>query len=312
MSRASTLLFPSRGPTVRRQDVFDRSHWRFRMENEPGGLYGFPEDRRPEIGRAEIGVNGPANGTNPINNMHAAASSQNATQQSVLAQEDRLIPGSDISEPVTGMPFIPDYSRIWDPDNNGTIFKNGSLTVAIRGLSLEKNWCDPDNLPPWALTNHSRAQYENVTSTRVGDPPSLAPRGASLVELKDQETKKDFKAQGEKRIFVDNSKCLISPNAVKRAKVSYGQAVGCSLKLSNRGGRGTKGKGRGGRTRNSHRADTIGNPPLVVEDGELCDVVISPSKDLQDAEDRSKALGKEGFSHLQGRGGWPKIATRNS
>ncbi|KAL6294417.1 hypothetical protein ACE6H2_002559 [Prunus campanulata] len=139
MSRASTLLFPPRRPPLRVPDVFDRSHWRFRMENELGGLYGFPEDRRTEIGSADMGVNGSANGTKPINYSQAPASSQNIDQQSVLPQEDRLIHGTDISKPVTNMPIIPDYSRMWDPDNNGTIFKNGSLTVAISGLSLEQN-----------------------------------------------------------------------------------------------------------------------------------------------------------------------------
>ncbi|BFG20599.1 hypothetical protein CerSpe_068730 [Prunus speciosa] len=37
MSLTSTLLFPLRRPLTRVPDVFDRNHWRFRMENECRG-----------------------------------------------------------------------------------------------------------------------------------------------------------------------------------------------------------------------------------------------------------------------------------
>ncbi|CAL2269097.1 unnamed protein product [Prunus armeniaca] len=206
MSRASTLLFPPRRPSTRTPDVFDRNHWRFRMENELGGLYDFPDDRRTESGSTDKGVNGSANGTNLINRSHATVSSQHTSQQSVLAQDDRLTPGTDTAEPVTNRPIIPDYSRMWDPDNNGTILKNSSLTVAISGLSLEQNWCDPNNLPPWALTNHSQAQIEDFNSHRAGGSLPNASRGPTLVEINDHEATKEIKTHGEKRNVADNSK----------------------------------------------------------------------------------------------------------
>lgn len=46
-----------------------------------------------------------------------------------------------------------DYGHIWHPDSYGTQFTNGALTIAVNRLSLEKDWCDPQRLPPWTLKN---------------------------------------------------------------------------------------------------------------------------------------------------------------
>ncbi|KAM2301703.1 hypothetical protein FF1_032429 [Malus domestica] len=35
-----------------------------------------------------------------------------------------------------------DYAHIWHLDSYDTQFTNGTLTIAVNGLSLEKYWCD--------------------------------------------------------------------------------------------------------------------------------------------------------------------------
>lgn len=43
--------------------------------------------------------------------------------------------------------------HVWHPNNYGTQFTNGSLTIAINGLSIDKVWCDLHKVPPWAFKN---------------------------------------------------------------------------------------------------------------------------------------------------------------
>ncbi|KAB2618328.1 hypothetical protein D8674_014197 [Pyrus ussuriensis x Pyrus communis] len=50
-------------------------------------------------------------------------------------------------------PKIPNYGHMWHPDSYRTQLRNGSLIIAVNGLSLRNDWCDPRNLPPWAFTN---------------------------------------------------------------------------------------------------------------------------------------------------------------
>ncbi|TQD87563.1 hypothetical protein C1H46_026862 [Malus baccata] len=39
----------------------------------------------------------------------------------------------------------------WNPSNFETHFTNGILTIAVNGISLDKNWCDPDWISLWAF-----------------------------------------------------------------------------------------------------------------------------------------------------------------
>lgn len=49
--------------------------------------------------------------------------------------------------------LLPDYGHTWHPDGFGIQFSNGTLTIALNGLSLDKDWCDPNRVPHWALKN---------------------------------------------------------------------------------------------------------------------------------------------------------------
>lgn len=41
---------------------------------------------------------------------------------------------------------------MWNPETNGTIFRNGSVTLAISGLRIDSpSWADPEVIPPWAF-----------------------------------------------------------------------------------------------------------------------------------------------------------------
>ncbi|KAK9904635.1 hypothetical protein M0R45_000527 [Rubus argutus] len=41
---------------------------------------------------------------------------------------------------------------LWHPDTNGTMFRNGSITMAINGIKLDSHsWADPNVIPPWLL-----------------------------------------------------------------------------------------------------------------------------------------------------------------
>lgn len=45
---------------------------------------------------------------------------------------------------------------MWHPDSYETQYTNETLTIAVNGLSLEKNWCDPKRIPLWAFENVGR------------------------------------------------------------------------------------------------------------------------------------------------------------
>ncbi|KAL6295788.1 hypothetical protein ACE6H2_003930 [Prunus campanulata] len=63
------------------------------------------------------------------------------------------------------------YVNIWDPESYSTQYKNGTLTLAVHGLSLNHNWCDPDRLPPWALTLTTLGQaIQEMEEKNIGLP----------------------------------------------------------------------------------------------------------------------------------------------
>lgn len=50
---------------------------------------------------------------------------------------------------------------MWQPDTNGTMFRNDSITVAFNGINLDSpTWADPNVIPPWAF--ESRSEYERA------------------------------------------------------------------------------------------------------------------------------------------------------
>lgn len=50
---------------------------------------------------------------------------------------------------------------MWNPDTNGTMFRNRSITIAINGITLDSpSWADPSFIPPWAF--NSRAEFERA------------------------------------------------------------------------------------------------------------------------------------------------------
>lgn len=185
--------------------------------------------------------------------------------------------------PTTRFEEQPDYAHRWLPDSHGTQFTNGILTIAVNGLSLNRDWCDPNRVPHWALHNvvgllqaaeEVRASPKNFnvldcfppnTNIREVDTASLA--------VGTQYLKKATK--------VDEVALPSPPN--KRAKVTINPHRGRPLRLANvnRNSK-TRSGGRGGRgfQRPKER---------LIEDEEtgnrLCDVVISPSKELAEAEE---------------------------
>lgn len=58
------------------------------------------------------------------------------------------------TSPSTRLLLSPDYGHMWHPENFETQFTNGTLTIAVNGLSLDKDWVDPKRLTLWALLNY--------------------------------------------------------------------------------------------------------------------------------------------------------------
>ncbi|KAM2668246.1 hypothetical protein EV2_019855 [Malus domestica] len=47
------------------------------------------------------------------------------------------------------------WANMDNPNSVGPHYQNGSLTITINGLSLDKKWLDPRKVPPWALMGNS-------------------------------------------------------------------------------------------------------------------------------------------------------------
>ncbi|CAL8994690.1 unnamed protein product [Prunus brigantina] len=167
---------------------------------------------------------------------------------------------------------------------------------------MERDWRDPLKPPPWALANanwaaepsHGVSQNgprevgnKNLESghgpiiEEVEDVPGI---NKSVDGLKDQASNKGKKKFGEE----DE---LATPG--KKAKYMLGQTQGCSLRLSSRGGLGRRGKAKGtqGVSRNGEgekRKKTTTDKKIT-----LCDVVVSPSKELEAVERQRRGKGLE-------------------
>lgn len=106
---------------------------------------------------------------------------------------------------------------------------------------------------------------------------------------------------------------LEEAQSAKRAKTFHSPLPSCSLRLSNRGGRGVRGRPKGmkglGQEKRKSEKKSINS---VTDLKNLCDVIISPSKELELAEGRHITTDLGVFSKTQGGGGWPRTATRGS
>lgn len=305
------------------------------MERDGRGLYGFTEEPWERQARENMRLGKSTNETNPTTRPGHAASvvlnqpvslNQPATEPSLNSGTDRPVsPANTI-----GRPIHADFVRRWDPDSFGTQYRNGTLTIAVNGLSLEKRWCDPDRVPPWALERAeslldpqlllgpknaddnlvvSRAQIIELNQD-VGElPQQLGPMKLKRKEHKDEPIK------GNNEINRKAREEEVSPDrdCSKKTRVSYSPRRGGSMKIPNRGGRGLLGRlarGRGhGSTKGKKNAIF---PPKDICSESLCEVVVSPSKELEQVEKRQRICVTGNFNDEKGCGGWPKTSTRKS
>ncbi|KAB2612807.1 hypothetical protein D8674_035123 [Pyrus ussuriensis x Pyrus communis] len=126
--------------------------------------------------------------------------------------------------------LLPNYGHIWHPDSFGTQFLNGTLTIAINGLSLDNDWCDPNRF----LQDRGRA---SSTKFSVMD---CYPPGTNMLEVDEASLSQAF-------ILVDQSNGhkqndLVSP-PYKKAKLIINPKSGSLLHLTNMKSKGTRHKG---------------------------------------------------------------------
>lgn len=170
ISRASSLLFPSAKPTTP-ASVFDMNHWRYRWEREGGGLYGFAGDHGDCEAREQIGTNSVAvcSQSEPLN---GPVSLQHKTNSAAAPPQSEVLNGPEVLQHAT----IPASTtlcrhvirRPWDPESFGTHYKNRTFTLAVNGLSLERDWCDPDTLPPWAFPKECNGNLQSLGASIHG------------------------------------------------------------------------------------------------------------------------------------------------
>lgn len=107
---------------------------------------------------------------------HSVAYGYNATNSIGLALQD----GTRSAEASMGMPrkvSLLDWGNMDHPDNFGTHY-NGTLTLVVNGLSLEKNWFDSRKVPHWAFTNATdmlASPFENkdIEKGKVARPSGM-------------------------------------------------------------------------------------------------------------------------------------------
>ncbi|CAL8172062.1 unnamed protein product [Prunus armeniaca] len=330
ISKASTHLFLQRHANRNAQSGMDLNKWRGCLERKSGGLYGLSGVVEPEYVQTFVRTQQTRIQTNPTTNTRSAISLQPADlqpktnspriQTAPQPVSASLQPGMGQAIPALSGPTRADYANRWNPDSFGTQFQNGTLTIAVNGLSLKKNWCDPDRVPPWAFENAS-----NLLENRFLDGPSTDATplnvGPTFVETATSEPSiassnaiDPGKKKGKGRLKLGEIPIpLEEAQPAKRAKTSHSPLPSCSLHLSNRGGRGVRGRPKGmkGLGQEKRKPEKKSSNP-VTDLGNLCDVTISPSKELELAEGRQLTTDLGVFSKPQGGGGWPRTATRGS
>ncbi|KAH0969687.1 hypothetical protein GBA52_028479 [Prunus armeniaca] len=100
------------------------------------------------------------------------------SQAYASSQSAAVVPGTGIAaNPMNGVIKSRRVISRWDPESVGTQYRNGSLSLAIGGLSLNQRWCDPDTIPPWALNRGtcvalSENQGSSTSRPILTPPPS--------------------------------------------------------------------------------------------------------------------------------------------
>ncbi|CAB4263677.1 unnamed protein product [Prunus armeniaca] len=61
-------------------------------------------------------------------------------QALVLSRASPATPATEIAVTSRNHATAPNYVSIWDPESVGTHFRNGSIRLAIDGLSLNHTW----------------------------------------------------------------------------------------------------------------------------------------------------------------------------
>ncbi|VVA40746.1 PREDICTED: reverse mRNAase [Prunus dulcis] len=152
-------------------DIFDQNHWRHRWEKDGEGLYDSPVAGQHVNASNDPLVNATVKGTSATNRSKQMTQSvmQNQTEGLQSGTSQTVVPQRRV---LSSIPNYRSYVSRWDPESYCTQYKNGTLTLAVHGLSLNHNWCDPDRLPPWALT-----------STILSPTPTL---GQTTQEIKEQ------------------------------------------------------------------------------------------------------------------------------
>ncbi|KAK9942661.1 hypothetical protein M0R45_008314 [Rubus argutus] len=151
--------------------------------------------------------------------------------------------------------------NMWHPDTNDTIFRNGSVTLALNGLSIESCvWADPECIPLWAFWNEEEFKRANPLFLIPGfdNDSVLVPDKNSSIKIVELDVPHPAPLENRKR----KAKKSLAPVAdletsqQKRPKNLYSPG----LRLSNlRGrGRGSTSRGRGRKTTKKEASD-IGN-----------------------------------------------------
>ena len=151
LSRANSLLFPIKRVATAVEAQVD--HWRSKWEESSGVFHGGPEteldiptNRLKTNWRDKELTSSPAIppatrqvSSEVIGSFAELVSHGNQARTSNLAESNRRAK----HHPTTRLDVRPDYAHMWHLDSYGTQFTNGTLTIAVNGLSLDKDWCDP-------------------------------------------------------------------------------------------------------------------------------------------------------------------------
>lgn len=197
---------------------------------------------------------------------------------------------------------------MWHPDTNDTIFRNGSVTLAINGISIEsRSWADPTCIPPWAFQKKEEFHRANPLFPVPGfdNEQVMVPAPASSIQLVDLDHTNPLLGETKKRKAKKSVSTEAELGKQKKPKNMYNP----SLRLSN-----TRGRGRGGAIRGRGRK-------YVKRDSSTCDAYFNDFNEnildfsapvrKGDFVGESSIMGTEDSTHLRGCGGWPKSAARS-
>lgn len=200
---------------------------------------------------------------------------------------------------------------MWHPDTNGTMYRNGSVTLAINGFNIDSlSWADPKCIPLWAFQKNEDFIRANPFSPGLGfvnDQVLIPAPSSSSVQLVDMDHAYPLRGETKKR---KTKKPVTTEADLSKQKKPKNMYSPC-LRLSNTRGRGRGGAARGrGRGRKLVKKDTSSSDTHFVELNENILDFGAPvtTRDLVGA---SNIIGTEDSTHLRGCGGWPKSAARS-